>query len=433
MEIEWETIGVIAGVISAILAFIQLLRRPKLKTPSPFDNSKYKQLEKALADAKTAIGRTELLLFLKWKYQSEPILERCGYTYPVAIYPAPISQREDLQSVLNAPLIKHDDDDKPFVNESEYLNLLNSLKPGKGLTHGKEINTFIYAMKSLVVAEKLQLKCKLGRFFTSYRSSEALEWEIRKKVSKLKGTSEKEFESFYNQLPLRKHLHGKVLNPVLDGTGRDAAIGISVLIAYNDKDVIKLMTKRRSSKGVPLRAGLLHVIPGFMFQPTTNDVDGEYDITHNIYREYLEELFNLPENLNKNRHANHFDSDKRLVYLKTLIAEGSANLYFTGITINLLNLRPEICTLLLIKTSDWYEKCQSDPELHWDLNDEFFSIHRLEDEGIVKPEELIEGVAFSTNDNKMLEDASIYPDRTVPAGAGAFWLGIDVLKDLLHV
>ena len=436
MNLDWTIIGVIVAIIiaipSTVIGIKQLIRTPKSDNLSRFTSSKYKDLEKRLKDAKSAIEQEDLLLYIKWKYRGEPILERCGYIYPVAVYPAERSQREDFQSILKVPLNKEEEDiSSLIIDNDEYLSLVNSLKPGKVLTLGKDVNTYTYALKSLSVNGKLQLECKLGRYFTTFRSCEILEWEIRSKVNKLKGRSEQHFQAFDRKLYLRKRLHQHISNPVLDGNGRSPAIGISVLIAYKDQGAMKLLTKRRSSKGVPLRAGLLHVVPGFMFQPTTQDVDYEFNITHNVYREYLEELFNLPENFHSNRHANHFGSDKRLVYLKNLIAEGNAKLYFTGITINLLNLRPEICMLLSITTPEWYEKCQNDPELRWDLNDEFFNIHRAEDEGIVKQTELVENPSFSTDDNQILRDAHIYPDRTVPAGAGAFWLGIDLLKELL--
>lgn len=428
MQPDWTIIGVVVAVIAVIIAYMQLHRTPKPPDQPP-SGSKYKRIEQRLTDARKAIEREDLLLFLMWKYKSEPILEKCGYIYPVAAYAAPKSQWESLETALKSPLIKQEP--KLLIDSTEYWDLVNSLKPGKGLTHKKEVDTRTYAMKYLLQHEKLELECNLGHYSNSFLSCEVLEWEIRSKVRQLKGRSEKEFQNFYKQLPLRRKLHENVSNPVLDGTGRSPAVGVSVLIAFNDNGTIKLLTKRRSSKGVPLRAGLLHVIPGFMFQPTTHYVDEEYNVTHNIYREYLEELFNFPENFEKHRHPHHFYRDKRLVYLKTLLADGEAKLYFTGITVNLLNLRPEICTLLLIRTPEWYEKCKSDPELQWDLNDEFFNEHRFEDAGIVKEEELVGSIAFSHDDNEMLKALSLYPSRTVPAGAGAFWLGVDTLKDLL--
>ncbi len=49
--------------------------------------------------------------------------------------------------------------------------------------------------------------------------------------------------------------------------------------------------------------------------------------------------------------------------------EKTAELHFTGVAINLLNLRPEICTLLLIKTDDWIKNHNTmNAEMH-DISD----------------------------------------------------------------
>jgi hypothetical protein len=46
-------------------------------------------------------------------------------------------------------------------------------------------------------------------------------------------------------------------------------------------------------------------------------------------------------------------SEPEIVRLNTLISSGGAGLYYTGISVNLLTLRPEICTLLLIHDPHW--------------------------------------------------------------------------------
>lgn len=240
--------GVIVSISVGIIAYKQLKRTPKPKQQPIYSGLRYKVIERRLNDARKAIERTDLLLFLKWRYSSEPILEKCGHTYPVAVYPAPKSQWEDLESSLKLPLIK--EEHQLSINSAEYWDLVNSLKPGKGLTHSKTIDTRTYTMQSLLVQGQLQLECGLGHYSKSYLSCEVLEWEVRSKIRQLKGNSEKEFENFYKKLRLRKKLHESVPNPVRDGTGRSPAVGISVLIAYNDNGTFRLLTQRRSSKGV---------------------------------------------------------------------------------------------------------------------------------------------------------------------------------------
>lgn len=231
---------------------------------------------------------------------------------------------------------------------------------------------------------------------------------------------------------LRKSLHEAVQNPVRDGAGRSAAIDISTLIAYRDASQnssdYQLLLRRRGKKGVPLRAGLLHVVPGFMFQPTvTTNFSNEFSITHNVYREYLEEIFSVPEMelLPENTHWNQFYSDVRLQYLMSLISEGSAKLYFTGVAINLMNLRPEVCTLLVIDNPEWYKRCQGKSEYGWKFNSEFAN----KKDKLVSGSKLVSSLTLA-EDNEMFKTGNLDPHEMVPAGAAAFWLGVDVLQKI---
>jgi len=393
--------------------------------PSPFPSSNEQLLKVAIG----AIENDNLLHFLKWQYASEPILERGGCTYPVAVYPAPKTQWERIDSVLVSPLHTHKQAHY-VVNDSTFLDLIRSLQNG-GFTLHNDISTPNYTMRSLTVNGELALECGLGDYFSSYRTSEALEWEIRSNIEKLAGSNEEAFNYFLRQLPLRRDLHNSLpstSSPARNGSGRSASIGISTLIAYKESSEAttpyQLLMRRRAKKGVPLRSGLLHVLPGFMFQPMT-DIHREYSIVHNVYREYLEELFGAPEIFN-GPDPNYFYSDERLQYLQSLMNDCQAKLYFTGIGVNLLNLRPEICTLLVISTPEWYKKGDKEPEHRWKINEEFTHIR----EGVAPAGEFVGSFSLD-NDLEMIKKASIYPDRTVPAGAAAFWLGVDTLRELL--
>src|SRR5579864_8833963 len=48
----------------------------------------------------TALDNPHLYEFLRWKYDSEPTLERCGEIYPVVVYPAAEPQLQHPDSVL---------------------------------------------------------------------------------------------------------------------------------------------------------------------------------------------------------------------------------------------------------------------------------------------------------------------------------------------
>lgn len=388
-----------------------------------------KKLE-ALTLAQGAITNEYLMHYIKHKYSSEPILERCGFTYPVAVYPATKEQRSNVESILKKPLVRDAPTEEDFkVNDKgAYRAVISGL-----LTKPADVNDMTYSMKSLSIEHGLQkLYCELGTYFNSYDTSEALEWEIRSKVNKLTGNSIEDFTKFEKKLPLRSALHKSVANPVLDATGRNPAIGVSTLVAYKESggthDKYQFLVRRRGFMGVPIRAGLLHVVPSFMFQPTaTQGIEAEYNIEHNILREFLEEIYDYTE-ITGHENFTEFYKEKPVKELKKLLANGKAKLYFTGMAINLLNLRPEICTLLVISDAGWYKRSQTDKNLKWRFNSEFT---KIDDHSWIPPKQLIGKIEFSANkdgDSEMLNSGFVHPALAVPAGAAAFWLGVDALR-----
>lgn len=377
---------------------------------------------KKLVEAQRAIERDELLQFLSWRYGNEPILRRCGYVYPVAVYAAPRTQWESIESVLGQ--LHCIQGENFIVNDSSYRENI-AIRLGLLLLSPTK-DTPTYTMRTLATDGVLRLDCELGRYYQAYDTCEALEWELRSTSRKLAGTTDNAFRTFSNYLLLRERLHQQVANPVCDGSGRSAAIGISTLIAYREGESFQLLVRRRAKRGVPLRQGLLHVIPSFMFEPTTIEIEEEFSVTHNIFREYLEELFDFPE-LDGEGDPKQFYGDPRLVYLRTLLDSGEAHLFLTGVAVNLMNLRPEICTLLVINTPEWCERSSSDPQLRWRFNAEFIT---KDDHTWVSPKELKGKIPLLDDDFEMVERCYLTPARTVPAGAAAFWLGVDTLRAL---
>ena len=217
-------------------------------------------------------------------------------------------------------------------------------------------------------------------------------------------------------------------DPVTNGKGRSTAIAISTLISYNDGENYNLLIKNRSQTATAVHNGLLHVVPSFMFQPIVGNIDFEFSVLHNIYREYLEEIFDIPEE----DHSFTVDSiykNANIKYLDTLLKNGEAELYFTGIAVNLLNLRPEICTLLLIKSPEWYKlhsmgmEYEKEKLNRFKFNNEFVSYIEFGQ----NIEDFIYEFKFIRNEHKLFDDYPIYPHKMVPPGAAAFWLGFDTL------
>jgi hypothetical protein len=354
-----------------------------------------------------------LLRFLHWLYRAEPVFSRAGQIYPIAVFPA--SLETTIDNLLAQPLDRAIPDDD-LVQSAEFRELL--ARAGRRLN---DLPTF--TMRALAVApDAIRLHCGMGSYFRMLDTCDALEFEALSQASQLTGNDEDAFGRFADLLPLRRELHRRVARPVRDGAHRSAALGISVLVAFRHGDGFGLILRRRSAQ-VATGAGLLHLVPTFMFQPMTADVAAEFSIRHNIFREYLEELFGLPDAGGTQK---AIYSDPRLIFLHDLLTRGEAALQLTGIAVGLLNLRVEICTLLLIRSEAWHTR-------HLGAQRQPADALRFSDEVADPAGEAFIPIAFdgAMSDDELLHRAGVTADRTVPGGAGAFWLGIDRLRAVL--
>lgn len=149
----------------------------------------------------------------------------------------------------------------------------------------------VYAMRRLHPAPRLRIDCREGWYFESLNTSERLELEGR-----------------YRRCPAPARR-------ALDGAGRTAAIGISTVVAWREGGAWRALAAPLRARTMPHRTGLLHVVPSGMFAPP-------YSVIENVRRELKEEL--------------GVDLDP-------------LRLRLTGVAVPALNLRPEICTMLLLR------------------------------------------------------------------------------------
>jgi hypothetical protein len=162
--------------------------------------------------------------------------------------------------------------------------------------------------------------------------------------------------------PIRRAILSQFASPLdclLNGGGVNAAIGGATLVVFMRAGVPHMTCAKRSST-VADQPGKYHVVPSFIFQPGSAVEAGasiEWRVDHNVFREYLEELFSVPESELRASAAVYDHPNMR--YLRTLLDKGGACLEITGAAFNLMNHRPEICTLLLIQEEDWFAS-QSD-------------------------------------------------------------------------
>lgn len=369
-----------------------------------------------------------LYSYLGWLYDKNAY-RHDGLTFPLAIFPAPKSQRYDIESVLGK-LDREPNDgiDKVFDQVGQgYLRKLVRESPDPAPWDDPT-----YRMTMIEIKDPLKIHCALGGYYNMLKSCEVIEFELLTEFSKIQ-PSYADYQWFSEHTRLRNYLHSRG-NPLESALGRSVAVSISTPIIFAEGDTYKVLLRERSQK-VAIYKNLLHVLPSFMFQPQLHFYEEEYSIRHNIYREYLEEVIGR-EDLERPTGGEYYDffyADPNLAYLRELEQQGGAKLYFTGIGINLLSLRPEICTLLLITDPDWIVNQRQGREIHGHqlntlrVNWEF----KLRDE---LQEAKFKGIATIDLTKQLVLPANLFrPENFVPPGAAALKLGIDVARDELGV
>jgi len=366
--------------------------------------------------------------FLACIYSSHEILRVNGNIYPVALFPSPEEQWEEPESVLEKPLINVKTDFlQNILREGEdYLKVLKAAGAFLYESTG-------YRMVSLK-SSPLKLTSAVGHYFDTLKTCDVLESELLRNF--YDHTPRDDPKSFHNflesHLKLRSELHNRVKDPVVDGSFRCAGIAISTLVLFNDNnDCYRFLICQRSRK-VAVSTDFLHVIPSFMFEPTAGEPERimeEYSVRHNIFREYLEEIFSVSEVEKPSGVTfDYFYNNPNLEYLRRLLVNRKAELLLAGVCVNLLNLRPEICALLVICSPEWFnihrKGTKSLDVLKY--NYEFKSVYEME-----------ESKTVPISIPRVKEDLSfpdfLTPENIVPSGAAAIFLGLQVAKHRLNL
>ncbi len=275
--------------------------------------------------------------YLRHLYQCD-VFSRDGIEHPALVYYPAAEQIGDIDSLLDARLPRREE--RQFaVYDYGYLHDLQNSKPS---LH----NGATFTLKE-IRQKPLKLRGAIGNYYDMLATCAALERELRDAV-----------EEGGMRAPLRVTYHRQLppTEALWRGVGRSAAIGIGTLCVFNDGGIYKAILARRSDQ-TALDNGMFHVLPAMMFQQTTESFAdaGEWSIEHQVLRELLEEMFNLPE-VRAPQRWDFFYDHPALRYLQELLEAGEAKLYATGIILNLLTLRPEISSLLLVHDPAWWAR-----------------------------------------------------------------------------
>lgn len=329
------------------------------------------------------------------------IYEYGGIRHPLRVYRTPAHQAAEPDSILGPRPQSHlTADSFAFYNQAYLHTMQNSQR--------NLFNGTTFAM-TRVQPEPMRLDAALGKYFDMIATCAALEHELRDSAA-----------SGFFRLPSRSQLHREIPpeRAMTSGHGRSAAIGGAALLVFNHGGTYKLMLSRRSSRSAT-DPGFYHVIPAFIFQPSEAYHPQEWSIRYQVEREYLEELFNMPEESHP-ASPDYFQSHPAYRDLQAMTARGDAALYLTGIAMNLLTLRAEFCALLLIHDPDWYARATAPGSPH------AIDTTAESDDGrlLLAPVE---------SNEALLAALPPHPYTVMPPQAtAALWLGVEMARQIIR-
>lgn len=327
----------------------------------------------------------------------DKLFVRNGERYPVMVFPSEQAQHDVVDSILTP------DDPREFVDPETFpiydADHLAELRRTRDVTNGMS-----YVLHRLSF-DPLTVEARLGHYYDMLATCDALDQELR---SYARGEQD--------GLPHREQFHAAITpeEALYSGAGRCAIIGVATLTVFNHERTYKAIVAKRSNR-LAVGAGLYHVVPAFVFQPSGPEAfySAEWSLKHQILREFGEELFAMPEFAEWDgvTIANYFYDEPPVHELLTMLDNGHAALHLTGVAMNLLTLRAEICTLLVIHDPDWYARWKDE------LRAALFT-------------ERQETLYVPVDDTSALPDN--LPMQMTPHGAAALWMGIDRVKELVQ-
>ncbi len=337
-----------------------------------------------------------------------------GRRYPIRLIPASIAQMKHPDSVLGSLDPSRVPCAYPEFGERGDVHICELINQGVELA---DLPTFCLASFSTDSTGCVRIGCRMDTYFNMLRTCEMLELEL---VSAPDAGSKEAIVPGSGVLALRDRVRetGGTHPFSFDPERISSAVGISTLVVYRKNDGYRMLIGKREKNGVATGRGESHVIPACMFQPLSGSVEDEYDVSYNILREYLEEVFSIEE---EHVEGGRFDKrrvtdDPNVALLSNLGAEGKARLLFTGCLLNYASLRLDICGLIFVNDPSWYDAHSK-------------GVGGLARFSFNKEWEIIEEVDISGYLETFDSGKYVTPDLSA-SGAGAVHLGLECLKSI---
>lgn len=357
----------------------------------------------------------EIYNYLMYRYERQNLLKLREFTYPVVF--KSINQKIPL--------------DRPefLFFEGEFQNRNSIFDFEYRFNASAAVKSFSYPNKFTFCLDKIvnengiiSIHCYIGDYFSGIDTCVSLEWELLKAFKENPNAS---FSDIDQRLKLRNTIEENSNYDIFSGNNRFATIGVACLMIYRDKDSrYKFVLGTRSNTGgVGVYPDSVHVAPAGMFQTDFRRsalyrdiyLNEEFNIQKTILKEFLEEIFDLKEYKNSQASFEEIYEDEIFKCIKPMFDNDTAEIIISGIAMDLFNLRPEICCVMIfheynevfdhIKPNDEYE--QGKEGIHYFFLDDF-------------------------RNGKIKDEAFFAPKRMVLSGAAALWKGLEVAEGYLR-
>jgi hypothetical protein len=391
-----------------------------------------------------------LYRFLEYYYRDfgVTLLKPWQHDYPLVGWEIPPDRQADLSGLLHfvGPR-RHPATPGDFAFQAD-------LSARRQAQHPNLVNNPTFCLRHFD-AERFQVVGGLiGNYFDALDTCDVLEDELLQAWAAHAPRPEEYDQFAQHRLPKREALRqyyqarsrekgtNSALSPITCGNGRSAAIAIATLTIFRVKeppsDKFQAFFAPRSS-AVANHPFMLHVAPSGMFQPTrrwtlpreADDCRREWDIRRHVYRELVEEIFNYDEEMVCGLTAQELYDLPDVQHIRGLLEppggeKPGAELLVTAVVVNLLNLRPEICTLLLIHDPSWHHRHAHGAGVRpFCYNEEFASARELQEQSLplLRPIDLWSGGRMFADEEIMQQIGDVSAAHIVAPGAAALWFG----------
>lgn len=410
--------------------------------PSPLESAIARARAYKAKQRAQVLNSPGVLATLEAIYPAYPLVNLWGVRMPICEFPASREQWHNTEAAVGALLDRsvpaydeYSEDFDPKLGKEAFRRYVERFESADEEDRRHFFPGAAYALHSMSfdIDNAVTVNCTMGRYFTSLATSEDLDEEM---MQALAGSPREPVP--LSKLPRRSWLHSMVGDPVVDGRHRAAAVShATVIVTADGEGGFEILLPLRAHN-VATHAHFNHVAPSGIFAPYDESSPSplaEYSVMRNFYREWVEELYALE----KYEYPPYSvvlpdpEDEHEITRLKDLLRPGGerAKLYYTGVSENLLTLRPEICMLLLVTDSNWLDeeneiaRTMGRPfKLGWEYETSPWAGARVHN----RPGQLrlrLDG-SLQPADGSRLE-----PSFLIPNAAAAITLAIRVMKDVL--